>query len=65
VGGAEASRRQGQLPEKPVFDATEETIERFRTVWGEERQNLPLTHDVVAAVEAHAARVPIFNEKRS
>jgi serine/threonine-protein kinase HipA len=55
---------KAQLPGKPVLDAAEEAIERFRAVWGEEQQNLPLTDDVVAAVEAHAARVPIFNEKR-
>ncbi len=55
---------KAQLPEKPVFDAAEDAIERFRAVWSEERKNLPLAEDVVAAVEAHAARVPIFNEKR-
>lgn len=56
---------RAQLPEKPVFDAAEEAIVRFRAIWSEERKNLPLAEHVVAAVEAHMARVPIFNEKRS
>lgn len=53
------------LPEKPVLDTAAETVARFREIWPQERDHLALDSKVVAAVEAHAARVPIFNEKRS
>lgn len=53
---------RAQLPERSVFDAAEEAIERFRAVCGEDRGHLPLTDAVAAAVAARAARVPIFNE---
>jgi serine/threonine-protein kinase HipA len=50
------------LPEKLVLDTAAETVARFRDVWTAEKTNLPLPRNVVDAVEAHAARVPIYWE---
>jgi serine/threonine-protein kinase HipA len=53
------------LPEKLVMDAARETVGRFEEVWAAEKSHLPLDQKVIAAVEAHRDRVPIFKEFRS
>jgi serine/threonine-protein kinase HipA len=50
------------LPEKLVLDTAAETVARFRDVWAAEKANLPLPRNVVDAVEAHAPRVPLYQE---
>ena len=52
------------LPEKLVLDTARETVERFVEVWAAEKAHLPLDRKVIAAVEAHREKVPIFREFR-
>lgn len=52
------------LPEKLVMDAARETMDRFEEVWTTEKSHLPLDRKVIAAVEGHRERVPIFGEFR-
>lgn len=53
---------KAKLSEKLVMDTARETVSRFREIWASERQHLPLTKKVIEAVEAHAPRVPIYEE---
>lgn len=50
------------LPEKLVIDTAAETVQRFRHVWAAEQKNLPLSANVVQAIDAHAPTVPLYNE---
>jgi serine/threonine-protein kinase HipA len=50
------------LSEKLVIDTAQETVVRFRENWTSEKTNLPLAHNIIEAVEAHAPTVPIYNE---
>ena len=52
---------KARLPEKLVLATAHETVGRFREVWQAEKKNLPLPKDVVKAVEASVAKVPIAN----
>lgn len=47
------------LPEKLVLDTAHETVALFHQYWRAEKANLPLTADVIHAVEAHLKTVPI------
>jgi len=55
---------KANLSEKLVVDTAAETVARFREIWQTEKQHLPLTKKVIDAVEAHVARVPIYDELR-
>lgn len=50
------------LPEKPVLDAAAETVARFREIWPQEKRHLTLDAKVIATVEEHLERVPIYHE---
>jgi serine/threonine-protein kinase HipA len=47
------------LPEKLVLDTARETVKLFHKHWQAAKGNLPLSSDVVRAVEAHLKTVPI------
>ncbi|MGC1456683.1 MAG: type II toxin-antitoxin system HipA family toxin [Steroidobacteraceae bacterium] len=48
-----------KLPEQLVLDAAKETVSLFHEVWSEERRNLPLSADVIDAVEHQLRIVPL------
>ena len=47
------------LPEKPVLDTARETVALFHQHWHAEKSNLPLSGDVIKAVEDHLKTVPL------
>ena len=47
------------LPEKLVLDTARETVALFHQHWRAEKSNLPLTAEVIKAVEAHLKTIPI------
>ncbi len=47
------------LSRRLVLDTARETVELFRQAWREQRHQLPMSQEVVAAVERHLATVPI------
>lgn len=47
------------LPEKLVLDTARETVALFHQHWHAEKPNLPLTAEVIQAVEAHLKTIPI------
>jgi serine/threonine-protein kinase HipA len=55
---------KSHLPEKLVLDAARETVQTFRDIWPAEKANLPLAASVIEAVEAHAPKVPLYEELR-
>jgi serine/threonine-protein kinase HipA len=50
---------KARLPEKLVLDTAEETVACFHETWGKEKKNLPLTKEIIAAIESHLKTVPI------
>jgi serine/threonine-protein kinase HipA len=50
---------RANLPEQLVLNAAKETVQRFRDVWSQERSNLPLSQDVLQAVERQLSLVPL------
>lgn len=46
------------LPEKLILDTARETVEIFHQHWQEEKRNLPLSADVMRAVEKHLETIP-------
>lgn len=50
---------RASIPERVVLDAADETVQRFRELWPQERSNLPLSHDVIEAVERQLNLVPL------
>ncbi len=44
-------------PEKMIVDAVEETRTRFDDVWRSERKNLPLSNNVISAIEKHRSKL--------
>ncbi len=50
---------RAKLAEQPVLDVARETVQRFREVWEQERAHLPLSRDVIAAVERQLKWVPL------
>jgi len=54
---------KAQLPEALVIDTARETVELFREVWQKEKHNLPLTQEIIEAIEAHVATVPLARLK--
>jgi serine/threonine-protein kinase HipA len=47
------------VPEKLVLDTAHETVALFHQHWRAEKANLPLTAQVIQAVEAHLKTIPI------
>ena len=47
------------LPEKLVLDTARETVALFHQYWHAEKSNLPLSGDVIKAVEDHLETVPL------
>lgn len=47
------------LPEKLVLDTADETVELFHQHWRAEKANLPMSADVIQAIEGHLKTVPI------
>jgi len=50
---------RANLPEHLVLSAAKETVQRFHEVWSRERPNLPLSRDVIQAVERQLGLVPL------
>lgn len=50
---------RASIPEQAVVDTTNETVQRFRELWAQERSNLPLSHDVIEAVERQLRVIPL------
>lgn len=48
-----------RLPEKLVLDTARETVALFHQHWQAEKANLPLTADVIEAIDAHLETIPI------
>lgn len=55
---------KAQLPEALVIDTASETVELFHQYWQAEKHNLPLTRQIIDAVETHVATVPLARRKR-
>lgn len=50
---------RARLPERMVIESARETVELFRQHWNSEKHNLPLTQEVVTAVEHQLQIVPL------
>lgn len=50
---------KARLPEVLVINTARETVELFHQYWQSEKQNLPLTQQIIEAIEAHVATVPL------
>jgi serine/threonine-protein kinase HipA len=50
---------RANLPEQLVLEAAKETVSRFHEMWPQERRNLPLSADVIEAVERQLRIVPM------
>ena len=50
---------KARLPEKLVLDTAAETAARFEAVWTAEQKHLPLTKNLLDAIDAHVKKVPI------
>lgn len=50
---------RAKLPEHLVLEAAKETVQRFHEVWRQERSNLPLSREVIQAVERQLDVVPL------
>ncbi len=55
---------KAQLPEALVLETARETVALFHQYWQSEKHNLPLTRQVIEAIEAHAGTVPLTYLKR-
>jgi serine/threonine-protein kinase HipA len=53
---------QALLPEKLVLDTARETVSLFHQHWHAQKAHLPLSADVIEAVERHVEIVPIAGE---
>jgi serine/threonine-protein kinase HipA len=47
------------LPEMQVLDTAKETVELFHQHWKVEKQNLPLTKEIIRAIDTHSATIPL------
>jgi serine/threonine-protein kinase HipA len=50
---------RANLPEHLVLEAAKETVQGFQGLWRQERSNLPLSQDVIQAVERQLSLVPL------
>lgn len=55
---------KARLPEKLVLNTAAETVALFRQHWKAEARNLPLTKDLVAAIDHQLKIVPIATDTR-
>jgi serine/threonine-protein kinase HipA len=53
---------KAKISEKLVLDTAAETVHRFKQMWADEKNSLPLEKKVVQRVDAHAATIPIYTE---
>jgi len=51
------------LPEKLVVSTALETVDRFQTVWHQEKANLPLLADIASVVERHSQGLAITRKE--
>ena len=47
------------LPERLVLETARETAALFHQHWQSEKKNLPLSAEVIKAVETHVNKIPI------
>jgi serine/threonine-protein kinase HipA len=47
------------MPEGLVLDTAKETVELFHQYWNSEKDNLPLSDEVIEAVDAHVTKIPL------
>jgi serine/threonine-protein kinase HipA len=47
------------MPEGLVLDTAKETVELFHQYWNSEKANLPLSDEVIEAVDAHVTKIPL------
>jgi serine/threonine-protein kinase HipA len=50
---------RASLPEQLVLEAAKETVSLFHEIWPQERNNLPLSPEVIAAVEHQLGIIPL------
>lgn len=50
------------LPRKLVLDAARETVDLFLNRWSSEKTHLPMSKDVVEAIDKHLATLPIIGK---
>jgi len=50
---------RANLPEHLVLEAAKETVQGFQGLWRQDRSNLPLSQDVIQAVERQLSLVPL------
>ena len=55
---------KAQLPQTLVIGTARETVELFHQYWRSEKQNLPLTQQIIKAIEAHITTVPLARPRR-
>ncbi len=53
------------VPEKLVLDTAHETVALFYEHWRAEKANLPISADVIQAIEKHLQKIPIANFRRT
>ncbi len=50
---------RASLPEQLVLEAAKETVSLFHEIWPRERNNLPLSQEVIATVEHQLRIIPL------
>ena len=50
---------KAMLPEKLVLDTAKQTVEGFYEIWAKEKTHLPLTKDMIDAIDKHLRDVPL------
>jgi hypothetical protein len=49
------------LPERLTLDATNDTIEKFRTVW-RDSIDLPIAPKIRSSIDQHLNRIPVWRD---
>lgn len=50
---------RASLPEQLVLDSARETVDLFHQYWRSEKANLPLSREIVQAIESHLRTIPM------
>ncbi|MYB88553.1 MAG: type II toxin-antitoxin system HipA family toxin [Proteobacteria bacterium] len=50
---------KARLPERLVLDTARETVALFHQYWQAEKNHLPLTQDVIDAIDSHIKKIPM------
>ena len=50
---------RASLPEQLVLDSARETVDLFHQYWESEKANLPISREIVQAIESHLKTIPI------